>query len=75
MDMNFTKGTQMNKGTRVLGQYRNIPFSGVIGFVDMEDYGIILDKPITVEGVIRSKILVPKYEWKRASKRTFTKPV
>ncbi len=65
----------MFKGTKVQGQYKGITFTGTVQLMDKEDYGVILDRPILVEGVSRSKILVPVVPWKRAEKPTWLRAV
>ncbi len=49
----------MFKGTKVQGQYKGITFTGTVDLVDKEDYGVILDRPVIINGVQRQKILVP----------------
>ncbi len=60
-------------GAKVVGQYRGIDITGVIGYVDKEDYGVTLDKPKIIEGVLRQKVLIYKVFWRRAAKPTWIK--
>ena len=46
-------------GAKVHGQYKGITFSGSIGFMDKEHYGVILNPPKMIFGEVKEKILVP----------------